>query len=337
MISFATSKWKSFSVIALAVICFLPATVFAQKKSQEYRTAVYFEEQYSVYAYATVSDGKLDCQVYLQYFPGYSPEAAITGYTIDVNGKALGTETKPIQNVEDKGFPTHFTVTGKVSGEIKKMVLQPHTASGKLPDREIILYDAAAEKSTIAQTAVVNNPVPTDKLNLRIAPNGDAESLRQYYNGVQVEVLAMMPGNWAAVSVGQSGGVARGYMKADYLAFGEDGEAVDPVMPAHTAIVDSWTLYSYPDEESLPVSKYSKGQAFTILARSSAWWHIAVDDVTGFVRADILVQIEMPSASPSPEVTAPLGALEQVPEAEPTDAVLEIDDKPTTSLEADQQ
>ena len=336
MILSTTAKWKKLSLILFVFIVLLPATAFAKKQEQEYRTALYSEGKYSAYAYAVASDGQLTCDVYLQYLPGYSFEEAITGYTIEVNGKALETEMKPTQNAADKGISTHFSVTEQENGDIHKIVLRPHTASGKLTEEEIVLYDAASESNAVAQTAVVNNPVATDKLNLRIAPNGDADSLRQYYNGVQVEVLAMMPGNWAAVSIGQAGGMARGYMKADYLAFDADGEAVESVMPSHTAIVDSWTLYSYPDEDSLPVAQYGKGQVFTVLARSSTWWHIAVGDVTGFVRADVLVQLETPPA-PSPSATTALPtALEQMSqEAVLVEDAPDINEKPSATPASD--
>lgn len=37
--------------------------------------------------------------------------------------------------------------------------------------------------------AVVHNPDAADRLNLRAAPNKEAESLGKYYNGVGVQIL----------------------------------------------------------------------------------------------------------------------------------------------------
>ena len=37
--------------------------------------------------------------------------------------------------------------------------------------------------------AVVHNPDAADRLNLRAAPNREAESLGRYYNGVEVQIL----------------------------------------------------------------------------------------------------------------------------------------------------
>lgn len=307
MFTFTSTKWTGMILILAILLCMLPTGAFAQKQEQSYRTAAYFEGVYSAYAYAEIVGEELTCDVYLQFLPEYSPKAAITEYIIHVDDKALKTAMQPVQEALVKGVPTHFSLTEKTESGFKKIVLLPRTSSEELPDEKIVLYDAASEVTSPAQTAVVNNPVATDKLNLRIAPDSEADSLRQYYNGVQVEVLAMMPGDWVAVSIGLSGGMARGYMKADYLAFGADGEVVEPAIPSHEAIVDSWTLYSYPDGDSRAVGQYGKGQVFLVLARSSTWWHIAVGDVTGFVRADVLVQEEAPSAEPSPAGTSPVG------------------------------
>lgn len=321
---FASVKWTSLWLILIACICVLPTSGFAEKQEPSYRTAVYFENKYSAYAYAQVSGGQMTCDVYLQFLPGFSPEAAIEGYAIHMDGEALKTEMKPVPNTADGGMSTYFTATEKGKDGVKKIVLIPQTASGELAGEAIVLYDAATTTGTVAETAVVNNPVATDKLNLRIAPDGDADSLRQYYNGVQVEVLNTMPGGWVAVSIGQSGGIARGYMKADYLAFGKDGDAVEPAMPSHEANVDSWTLYSYADGDSVPVAEYGKGQVFIVLARSSTWWHIAVGDLTGFVRADVLVEEEAPVEEATPALTAP--STTQTPQE-----TMSVDNVPETS------
>ena len=50
-----------------------------------------------------------------------------------------------------------------------------------------------------------------DRLNLRAAPNKEAESLGKYYNGVGVQILEELNNGWVRVRIGNRG-VAEGYM-----------------------------------------------------------------------------------------------------------------------------
>lgn len=60
---------------------------------------------------------------------------------------------------------------------------------------------AASADTQYANTAVVNNPDPADRLHLRAAPSSSAVSLGKYYNGVEVAVQSVS-GGWALVKVG---------------------------------------------------------------------------------------------------------------------------------------
>lgn len=66
--------------------------------------------------------------------------------------------------------------------------------------------------------AVVHNPDAADRLNLRAAPNKEAESLGKYYNGVGVQILEELNNGWVRVRIGNRG-VAEGYMMKAYLQY----------------------------------------------------------------------------------------------------------------------
>lgn len=285
-------------ILTMVLLCCMATGAIGEADLRSYRTAAYFERGYSAYAFAKeTAANQFVVEVYLQYVPGYIAEAPIDGYKLYLDGVAVEGILKASGTEAAQEAATHFAAKAEIAAGVKTIALVPQTQAGEFADETVTLYDASAGESAF-QTAVVNNPVPTDKLNLRIAPSGQGDSLRQYYNGVQVDVLGTMAGDWVAVNIGKDGGAARGYMKSDYLAFGEDGAAVESAVPSYEAIVASWTLYSYPDEASEPVAEFGKGQAFEVLGRSSSWWHIAVDDVTGFVRADILIVEEAATEAP---------------------------------------
>lgn len=264
----------------------------AEDNLSGHRTAEFFQRGYSAYVFLQPSTAEhWEFDIYLQFLHSYTAEQEIEGYRAVVDGKTVETPINA-DGVDKQPGVVHFAGTVKMDNDVKKISIIPYTTTGEIKDEAISVYDASEKSELPAHTAIVNNPVSTDKLNLRIAPVADGDVLRQYYNGTEVDVLNAMPDGWVAVSIGQKGGMARGYMKADYLAFGKDGNAVESVIPSYEAILESWTLYSYPDEDTKPVGQYKKGQSFEVLARSSSWWHIAVDDVTGFVRADLLIQNE---------------------------------------------
>lgn len=75
--------------------------------------------------------------------------------------------------------------------------------------------------------AIVANPDPVDRLNLREKPSENAVSLGKFYNWTPVRVLEKRADGWCRVEIGEEGfGVAKGYMKTEYLAFGDEMERI---------------------------------------------------------------------------------------------------------------
>ena len=86
--------------------------------------------------------------------------------------------------------------------------------------------------------AIVQNPNAADRLNLRAAPNKEAESLGKYYNGVGVQILEELNNGWVRVRIGNRG-VAEGYMMKAYLQY-DNTQAVAAAMPTYTSTSSAW-------------------------------------------------------------------------------------------------
>ena len=96
--------------------------------------------------------------------------------------------------------------------------------------------------------AVVNNPNPADRLHLRAAPDRDAKSLGRFYNRTPVQVVGS-EGEWTEVIIGEEG--LTGWMMTEYLAFGEDMDAVACAFPQDVEPEGDqlrWPVRSVPDE-----------------------------------------------------------------------------------------
>ena len=88
-------------------------------------------------------------------------------------------------------------------------------------------YTPPTSPSTPSYTvAYVNNPRPTQVLNLRESPSQSSRSLGQYYNGTQVRVVSY-GSTWCEVYVG----TRHGYMMTRYLSF--DGNYIPPSYPSY--------------------------------------------------------------------------------------------------------
>ncbi|HPF87636.1 MAG TPA: SH3 domain-containing protein [Candidatus Limiplasma sp.] len=87
-------------------------------------------------------------------------------------------------------------------------------------------FDAAAKTLDTDGYALVDNPDPADRLNLRAEPDKSAASLGKYYNGTPVRITEEL-GEWVKVSIAG----AEGYMMQKYLAFGTDMLHVESAFP----------------------------------------------------------------------------------------------------------
>ena len=141
--------------------------------------------------------------------------------------------------------------------------------------------------------AMVSNPNPADRLNLRERPGADSNSLGRYYNGTPVNILSSAGGPWLYVSVGGEG-LLSGYMDSRYLAFEGTAAyaAVQTAMPEYAENSTSWTLYDAPGYGA-GRRLFGSGNRILLMGFTSDWWHIRVigpqgGTAEGFVPAGTL-------------------------------------------------
>lgn len=129
--------------------------------------------------------------------------------------------------------------------------------------------------------AVVNNPNPADRLNLRLTPSKESASIGKYFNGVIVRVLQECDDGWAQVQVGN----VLGYMMLDYLA-DPTVVAVAPAMPASLIsypYADAHWLLDSPGPQANRVVQLFNGTPAVILGIADEYAHIQVSGITGYV------------------------------------------------------
>lgn len=143
----------------------------------------------------------------------------------------------------------------------------------------------ADEGPFLLGTAVVSNPNPQDRLNLRERPAETATSLGKYYNGVVVQVDQALQNGWAHVTIGNGEGIAQGYMATQYLAFGQAAQTVVSAMPQYQSTSSQWSLRALPNDSGteLPI-RYASGMQIELLGFTDEWWHVRVGDYTGYIR-----------------------------------------------------
>lgn len=300
---------KALPALLLCLLC-VPLVLTACGKDQAAHEAVYsanqyFDRGYGAYAFVTKQESGFKAEVYLQFASASVSDVDVQSYRVYLNGGQVA-ELARGTSAQGLPLPDYFTADVSLPGSVTSLSLVPVSSGGAENAAEAIdMMPNLPEGSLVGTKAVVNNPNPEDRLNLRLAPSQSADSLRHYYNGVDVTVLNAYEGGWVAVVIGSMDGMARGYMKADFLAFGEDAAKVTSAIPTKVSEVDSWALYSLTEESSAAIAEYTAGQTFEILGESAAWWHIRVGGQTGFVRAGAIMSPDKaePDETPTPGAT----------------------------------
>ena len=132
--------------------------------------------------------------------------------------------------------------------------------------------------------AIVSNPDPKTRLNLRAAPNGDAEVLGKYFSGTSVTLLEAPKDGWAHVQIA---GTATGYMQTKYLAM--NGERVQSAMLTPKIQNKSGTglhLRQTPSTGAQSLGLYRNGTQVVVMGVYGAWAHVTVDGKVGYMQAD---------------------------------------------------
>lgn len=136
-------------------------------------------------------------------------------------------------------------------------------------------------------TAVVCNPNPEDRLNLRESPSMSSKSLGKYFNGVTVAVVREVNAVWVKVRIG----TLDGYMMRAFLRFEADPGSVPSAMPTVTVNRTSGrrlNLREKPSDTSPSLGLFAGGTAVRVLGLTEDWYHVEADGQLGFMMAGYL-------------------------------------------------
>lgn len=162
---------------------------------------------------------------------------------------------------------------------------------------------ATPTPATVTTYALVNNPNPKDRLNLRAAANTGSASLGRYYNGTEVKVLEK-GATWSRVEVQGKAG----YMMTQYLIFAADAtaspsaspSALPTVVPMPTtgtviyAVVnnsnplDRLNLRAEPSLDSTVLGRFYNGTQIKVTGLDTIWSRVEVSGLSGYMMTQYL-------------------------------------------------
>ena len=132
----------------------------------------------------------------------------------------------------------------------------------------------------VSNTAVVNNPVATQWLNLRVAPSYTAEVLDIFYNGTQCTILDRMDG-WYYVSVYKNGQQLLGYFRSEYLRL--NAAAGGETYYVATANRGKLNLRSGPSYHSGVLMQIPYGASVSAVLKGNDFWQVVYNGTFGYV------------------------------------------------------
>lgn len=131
--------------------------------------------------------------------------------------------------------------------------------------------------------AVVVNPKPEERLNLREEPDTKSATKGKFYTGVEVDVFALKDG-WAQVSIG--GGVMTGYMSDKYLKLDMRKKDVNSAIPEITVThAGGKKLYNERITGASVVGSLMPGDTALVLAvTADDWLFVYTDERYAFMK-----------------------------------------------------
>lgn len=139
---------------------------------------------------------------------------------------------------------------------------------------------AAADSGAVGMTgtsAVVNNPNPSDRLNLRTKPSENAPTLGKYYNGTYVELLGGEKNGWVKVRIFD----LEGYMMTKFLVSADQlevGAATVPLVNIKNTNGTGLNLRKAQSMNSASLGLYENGATVRVFGVSETWCHVQTED-----------------------------------------------------------
>ncbi len=146
---------------------------------------------------------------------------------------------------------------------------------------------SSAPETSVITVAVVHNPDPADRLNLRRKASPSAGSLGKYYNGCPVAVLEAVDNHWFRVRIGH----LEGYMDGTYLDFDASIAHAAEQLPMATIRITAGQEAPLT-ETAAPASPvyatYPSGTQVQVLGVGEGWCHVSVNGSVGFMQTALL-------------------------------------------------
>lgn len=201
-----------------------------------------------------------------------------TSYSSGVSVKEQVTET-PI--IISKAIQNSNTKTTEISkGNVVKEVAQATTEQQEEAASENV--ELKTKEAKVDSNQVVANI--ESYLNIRAEASEEAEVVGKFYTG-NVGTMVEQGEEWSLVSSGN----AYGYVKNDYLLFGEEAESYIENNCDQVAKVTADTLNVRAEEstESEIISLSDQGDTLTVLGQENGWFKVAVStEEVGYVSSD---------------------------------------------------
>lgn len=164
------------------------------------------------------------------------------------------------------------------------------------------------EEQQDAPTSEWENLVMADveeDMNIRTAPDETSDPAGKFYRGDVAEVLSV-DGEWTQITSGN----VTGYVKNDYLVYGEEANALANEVCSLYATVntDGLRLRSEPSEEASVVTTTNAGEKLKVdkeAEPADGWVAVYTSDATAYVSAEYVgVELNLGTALNSEEVAA---------------------------------
>lgn len=135
-------------------------------------------------------------------------------------------------------------------------------------------------------TAVIDGG-NADRVHLRAAPSVQSESLGLYFTGTELLCETDPTREWTKVVVGSQ----EGYVKSEYLRWGDDRKNVRPQQPQGMIKANSWVnMCSAPSKEAQSEEKLYEGDIVPILGETSERWsYVKLGNNNGYIMSKFLV------------------------------------------------
>ncbi len=217
-----------------------------------------------------------------------------------------------VQAAEGTQQPEELADAQKAAAQAAEGTQQPDTADAEQAEaqaaEDVQQPDAEQAEAQAAEAGEWSNRVMAnvqEDMNIRTAPDENSELAGKFYRGDVAEVVSV-EGEWTQIASGN----ATGYVKNEYLVYGEEAGALANEVCSMYATVeaDGLRLRSEPHEEGGVVTTAANGDKLKVDKAAEAadgWVAVYTADETAYVSADYVdVTLNLGTALNSEEVAA---------------------------------